>query len=68
LIAGRRRPKPPLHGDAACCASSAPLEAQAAFTALLERFARIELAGEPVWWVDRPNQRGLQNLSVRLGL
>jgi len=44
------------------------LEAQAAFTALLERFARIELAGEPVWWVDRPNQRGLQNLSVRLGL
>jgi cytochrome P450 len=48
-------------------AALARLEAQAGFTALLERFPRIELAGEPVWWVDRTNQRGLQNLPVRLG-
>jgi hypothetical protein len=48
-------------------AALARLEAQAAFTALLERFPRIDLAGEPVWWVDRTNQRGVQNLPVRLG-
>lgn len=48
-------------------AALARLEAQAAFTALLARFPRIELAGEPVWWVDRTNQRGLQTLPVRLG-
>lgn len=47
-------------------ASLARLEIQAAFTALLERFPRIELAGEPVWWSDRTNQRGLQSLPVRL--
>ena len=44
----------------------ARLEVQAAFTALLERYSRIELAGEPVWWTDRTNQRGLQSLPVRL--
>ncbi len=44
----------------------ARLEVQAAFTALLERFSRIELAGEPLWWTDRTNQRGLQSLPVRL--
>jgi cytochrome P450 len=44
----------------------ARMEAQAGFTALLERFGRIELAGEPVWWVDRTNQRGLQTLPLRL--
>jgi hypothetical protein len=48
-------------------AALARLEAQAGFTALLERFPRIELAGEPVWWVDRTNQRGLETLPVRLG-
>jgi cytochrome P450 len=47
-------------------AALARMEAQAAFGALLERFPRIELAGEPVWWVDRTNQRGLQTLPVRL--
>lgn len=48
-------------------AALARLEAQAAFAALLERFPRIELAGEPVWWTDRTNQRGLQTLPLRLG-
>ena len=48
-------------------AALARMEAQAGFTALLERFPRIELAGEPVWWVDRTNQRGLQTLPLRLG-
>jgi cytochrome P450 len=47
-------------------AALARMEAQAGFTALLERFPRIELAGEPVWWVDRTNQRGLQTLPLRL--
>jgi cytochrome P450 len=48
-------------------AALARLQAQTAFTALLERFPRIELAGEPVWWTDRTNQRGLQSLPVKLG-
>jgi cytochrome P450 len=48
-------------------AALARLQAQTAFTALLERFPRIELAGEPVWWTDRTNQRGLERLPVRLG-
>lgn len=56
-------------GGAHVCigAALARLEAQAGFTALLERFPRIELAGEPVWWTDRTNQRGLQTLPLRLG-
>ena len=37
-----------------------------AFTALMERFARIELAGEPDWWTNRSDQRGLHSLPVRL--
>ena len=45
----------------------ARMEAQAGFTALLERFPKIELAGKPIWWVDRTNQRGLQTLPLRLG-
>lgn len=48
-------------------AAVARMEAQAAFTALLDRFPRIELAGEPVWWSDRTNQRGLERLAVRFG-
>ncbi len=43
------------------------MEGRAVFTALLDRFLRIELAGDPAWWVDRTNQRGLQTLPVRLG-
>lgn len=42
-------------------------EAQVGFTALLERFARIELASDPVWWIDRTNQRGLETLPLRVG-
>lgn len=48
-------------------AALARMEARAGFNALLERFPRIELAGEPVWWVDRTNQRGLQTLPLHLG-
>ncbi len=48
-------------------AALARMEGRATFTALLARFPRIELAGEPAWWVDRTNQRGLQTLPVRLG-
>jgi hypothetical protein len=38
-----------------------------AFNALMDRFSRIELAGEPVWWTDRSDQRGLEKLPLRLG-
>ncbi|GGD19211.1 hypothetical protein GCM10011335_22610 [Aureimonas glaciei] len=48
-------------------AALARLEAQTAFNALFDRFPRIELAGDPVWWDDRTNQRGLRHLPVRLG-
>lgn len=48
-------------------AALARMEARAAFTALMDRFPHIELAGDPVWWVDRTNQRGLQTLPIRLG-
>ena len=44
----------------------ARMTAQVAFTALMDRFSRIELAGEPVWWTDRSDQRGLQSLPLRL--
>lgn len=53
-------------GGAHVCigAALARLEAQAGFSALLARFSHIELAGEPRWWVDRTNQRGLQSLPL----
>jgi len=48
-------------------AALARMEAQIGFTALMDRYPRIELAGEPLWWTDRTNQRGLQSLPIRLG-
>jgi len=47
-------------------AALARLEAQVAFDLLLDRFAAIELAGEPQWRLDRINARGLGTLPVRL--
>ena len=44
----------------------ARLEAQIAFSAVLDRYRRIALAGPPVWRLDRMNARGLGSLSVRL--
>jgi hypothetical protein len=44
----------------------ARLTAQVAFNTLMDRFARIELAGEPEWWTDRSDQRGLNTLPLRL--
>lgn len=44
----------------------ARMTAQVAFTALMNRYPRIELAGEPDWWTDRSDQRGLHTLPVRL--
>ena len=41
------------------------MTAQAAFAALMDRFPRIELAGEPEWWVHRCDQRGLHGLPLR---
>jgi cytochrome P450 len=45
----------------------ARMTAQVTFGALMDRYPRIELAGEPVWWVDRSDQRGLHELPLRLG-
>jgi cytochrome P450 len=45
----------------------ARMTAQVSFTALMDRFSRIELAGEPDWWTDRSDQRGLHSLPLRLG-
>lgn len=45
----------------------ARLEAQIAFSALLDRYGSIELAGEPEWRLDRLNARGLGRLPVRVG-
>lgn len=66
----RREPNPhAIFGGGAhvCIGSSlARLEAQVGFTALLDHFPHIELAGDPIWWADRTNQRGLQHLPIRL--
>ncbi|WP_321505413.1 cytochrome P450 [Breoghania sp.] len=43
------------------------MTAQTLFAHLLERFARIELAGEPVWWTHRSDQHGLHTLPIKLG-
>jgi cytochrome P450 len=45
-------------------AALARLEAQTAFTALLDRFPEIALGGTPAWWSDRTNQRGLETLTI----
>jgi cytochrome P450 len=37
-----------------------------AFTMLLARFPQIALAGEPVWWVHRSDQHGLDKLPVQM--
>ncbi|MBG6160493.1 cytochrome P450 [Labrenzia sp. EL_195] len=46
-------------------AALARLEVEVAFSELIRNFSKIELAGEPVWWTDRTNQRGLQTLPLR---
>jgi cytochrome P450 len=42
----------------------ARMTAQVAFTQLMDRYSRIELAGEAVWWPDRVDQRGLETLPL----
>ncbi|MEM6405101.1 MAG: cytochrome P450 [Pseudomonadota bacterium] len=42
------------------------LEAQIAFSTLLDCFAQIESVGEPVWRLDRLNARGLSDLPIRV--
>jgi cytochrome P450 len=37
-----------------------------AFAMLLDRFPQMALAGEPVWWVDRSDQHGLDELPVQM--
>lgn len=43
----------------------ARMTSEVAFAALMDRFPRIDLVGEPVWWTDRSDQRGLHSLPVR---
>ncbi|HEU0123684.1 MAG TPA: cytochrome P450 [Bryobacteraceae bacterium] len=43
------------------------MTAEAAFTALMDRFPALELVGEPTWWVERSDQRGLHHLPVLFG-
>jgi cytochrome P450 len=66
-----RQPNPQLAfgGGAHVCIGKAlaRMTGQVAFNALMNRFPRIELAGEPVWWTDRSDQRGLESLPVRFG-
>jgi cytochrome P450 len=65
-----RRPNPHLTfgGGIHTCVGAplARLEGRIAFATLLERFAVLEPAGEPVWRLDRLNARGLSDLPVRL--
>ncbi|NDV85389.1 cytochrome P450 [Aurantimonas aggregata] len=43
------------------------MTAEAAFARLAERFGRIELACNPVWWTHRSDQHGLHSLPLRFG-
>ena len=65
-----RRPNPHLTfglGIHLCIgAPLARLEAHIAFRSLLDRYARIELAGEPEWRLDRINARGLHSLPLQV--
>jgi cytochrome P450 len=56
-------------GGAHICIGAAlvRMTAQVGFDAFMDRFSRIELAGDPVWWTHRSDQHGLQTLPLRLG-
>ncbi|MBN9669592.1 cytochrome P450 [Roseibium aggregatum] len=43
------------------------MTAMALFETLMDRFERIDLAGDPVWWTHRSDQHGLHTLPVKLG-
>ncbi len=55
-------------GGAHVCigAPLARLEAQIAFSRLLEKYPQIELAGTPEWRLDRMNARGLGHLPIHV--
>ncbi len=55
-------------GGAHVCigAPLARLEAQIAFSRLLEKYAQIDLAGTPEWRLDRMNARGLGHLPIHV--
>lgn len=44
----------------------ARMTTEVAFNALMDRFGKIELAGEAEWWTDRSDQRGLWSLPLKL--
>lgn len=43
------------------------MTAEVLFEKLLDRFGKIELAGEPVWWTHRSDQHGLHSLPIKVG-
>lgn len=45
-------------------AALARMQGEIALGSLLERHPEIALAGEPAWWTDRTNQRGLERLPI----
>lgn len=44
----------------------ARMTTEVAFNALMDRYSRIELAGDATWWTDRSDQRGLSSLPLKL--
>ncbi|WP_346898831.1 cytochrome P450 [uncultured Roseibium sp.] len=44
----------------------ARMTTEVAFNAMMDRFGKIELAGEAEWWTDRSDQRGLWSLPLKL--
>jgi cytochrome P450 len=42
------------------------MEAQIAFSSILNAFGHIELTGDPEWRLDRLNARGLARLPVKV--
>ena len=64
-----RQPNPHLvfgAGPHVCIGKSlARMTTEVALTMLMDRFAKIELAGDPQWWTDRSDQRGLHHLPLR---
>ena len=65
-----RKPNPQLAfggGPHVCIGKAlARMTAKVGFNALMDRFDQIELAGEPEWWTDRSDQRGLHSLPIKL--
>jgi cytochrome P450 len=65
-----RQPKPnsAFGGGAHICIGKALARytGQVAFNTLMDHFEKIEFAGDPAWWTDRSDQRGLSSLPIQI--